>query len=83
MITLWLPDDAALLSKASRIGVDHASDRPVGGIRRKSRPCRRHMACSRSGSILSRYGNSVDHPIETIGEMGADWALQNSLAVKS
>jgi hypothetical protein len=37
------------------------------------------MACSRSGGILSVYGNSVDYPVETIGKVEPDRPLEQTL----
>ena len=48
-------------------------------VRRKPGAAGRAMAYSRSGSILSVYGNSLDYPIETIGEMDRDGIVPRPL----
>jgi hypothetical protein len=65
----------ALLQKARRNRPDPAAHRFLGGVRRKSRAHRRAVAYLGSGSILPGYGNSLDHPIETIGKMDRERAL--------
>src|SRR5690242_5791250 len=76
---IWAPHGPTALAgpaHARRNHADSASHRPVGGVRRKLGAGRRPMAYSCSGSILSRYGNNLDHPIETIGEMDRDRIVQ-------
>jgi len=66
-----------------RSRTDRAPDRPLGRARRKFGADGRTMAWSRSGRILSCYGNSVDHPIETVGEMDAHRLVSEKPMIRS
>jgi hypothetical protein len=59
-----------------------AVDRRLGGVRRKPGASRRRLAYSRSGGILSDYGNCLDYPIETIGSMDTDWLISGRFVTR-
>ena len=69
----------ALLAQTGRNRADPAADRRLGGVRRKPGAGRRAMAYSGSGAILSVHGNSLDHPVETVGEMDRDRLVSDAI----
>jgi len=73
---LWRPANAknarTVVTQARRNRADSATNRRLGCVRRNPGSDRRPLAYSRSGRILSDYGNSLDHPIETVGKMDAN-----------
>ena len=69
------------MAQGRRYRLHHAAHPDMGSARRKPLCCRRAMACSCSGVVLSGHGNSVDHPLETLGSLDADGVLAQAGSV--
>ena len=80
---LWARRNAAatrsFFPQAHRNRADWTDNRRLGDVCRNLGSGRREMAYSRSVRILSHYGNSLDHPIETAGKMDADRVIPGPL----
>src|SRR5947208_2338139 len=77
------PAARPLRAQTGRNRPHSAAHRFLGRVRRNAGSHSRPLAYSGPGSILSHYGNSLDHPLETVDPVESERAVQSSSRVSA